>query len=287
MTLSMAVMAMSKSPAMRRVSWTTEFGVGVSVISRPSRAKKPRACAVQSGQLKPPGKTITWSGESCIMPDVCAGGAPPCPLTVGRLGPRPASTGSASSSSTRPRAFVRGRHRRFHTLPMGPIVVHAHYIPPGFLEAVGREPARYGVGLERASDGRMRFLFPGQDGTRPIPPGLLDLQQRVKALDAAGIRHQVVATWMDAVGYALPAEQGARWSRGYNESLAEALRATAAPGRFSGAATGPLQDGARAAAELGHAGQALGLAPCRSERTCWAGTSTRRASIPSGKRRRR
>lgn len=74
-------------------------------------------------------------------------------------------------------------------MPMGPIVVHAHYIPPGFLEAVGREPARYGVGLERASDGRMRFLFPGQDGTRPIPPGLLDLEQRVKALDAAGIRH--------------------------------------------------------------------------------------------------
>jgi aminocarboxymuconate-semialdehyde decarboxylase len=51
---------------------------------------------------------------------------------------------------------------------MGPIDVHAHYIPPGFLEAVQREPARYGVDLERASDGRLRFFFPDQ-GLRWFP----------------------------------------------------------------------------------------------------------------------
>lgn len=142
---------------------------------------------------------------------------------------------------------------------MGPIDTHAHYIPPGFLEAIEREPARYGVGLERGSDGRVRLLFPGQGYTRPLLPALLDLPQRVASLDAAGVGHQVVANWMDATGYALPPELGARWSRRYNESLAEALRAPAAAGRLSGVATVPLQDPARAAAELAHAVQQLGL----------------------------
>jgi aminocarboxymuconate-semialdehyde decarboxylase len=64
---------------------------------------------------------------------------------------------------------------------------------------------------------------------------------------------------MDAVGYALPAESGARWSRLYNESLAEAIAEPAVRGRFSGLATVPLQDGARAADELAHAVQTLGL----------------------------
>ncbi|MBI4246015.1 MAG: amidohydrolase [Candidatus Rokubacteria bacterium] len=137
------------------------------------------------------------------------------------------------------------------------IDTHAHYIPPGFLEAVEREPARYGVGFERGRDGRVRLAFPGQAPTRPILPALLDLDRRVKDLDAAGVRHQVLATWMDVVGYALPAELGARWSRRYNECLAEAVRATG--GRFSGVATVPLQDGAGAAAELTHAVQQLGL----------------------------
>jgi aminocarboxymuconate-semialdehyde decarboxylase len=137
--------------------------------------------------------------------------------------------------------------------------VHAHYVPPQFLAAVEREPARYGVGLERAADGGVRLLFPGAPYTRPVLKGLLDLDRRVKDLDAGGIRHQVLAIWMDAVGYALPAEAGARWSRRYNETLAEALRAPAAAGRFSGLATVPLQDAARAAEELAYAVQTLGL----------------------------
>jgi aminocarboxymuconate-semialdehyde decarboxylase len=88
---------------------------------------------------------------------------------------------------------------------------------------------------------------------------LLDLEQRAADLARAGIRHQVLADWMDAVGYALPAEAGARWSRLYNEGLAEAVSESAARGRFSGLATLPLQDGRRAAEELIHAVQVLGL----------------------------
>ena len=73
------------------------------------------------------------------------------------------------------------------------------------------------------------------------------------------IDHQVLAAWMDATGYALPAEQGARWSRLYNESLADALKPRERSRRFSGLATVPLQDGKRAAAELVYAVRELGL----------------------------
>src|SRR5437867_12399740 len=43
-------------------------GVGVSLTSSPSRAKKPFSWAAQIGQLKPPGKTITWSVERVWAP---------------------------------------------------------------------------------------------------------------------------------------------------------------------------------------------------------------------------
>src|SRR6267143_2800553 len=59
MRLSIAVMAMSNLPSIRWVSWNTEFGVGVSLTSRPFFANSPFSCATQIGQLKPPGKTMT------------------------------------------------------------------------------------------------------------------------------------------------------------------------------------------------------------------------------------
>lgn len=122
-----------------------------------------------------------------------------------------------------------------------------------------RTPARYGVGVERAAGGGVRLLFPGGGYTRPVLPALLDLASRTAELAGAGVEHQVLANWMDASGHALEAEAGARWCRLYNESLAEAVRGSGAAGRFSGLATLPLQDGARAAAELAHAVETLGL----------------------------
>jgi aminocarboxymuconate-semialdehyde decarboxylase len=137
------------------------------------------------------------------------------------------------------------------------IDIHAHYVPPRVLDEIQRHPEAYGVGIARHPDGRSALLFPGQDYTRPILPALLDLDQRVDALATMEVDHQVLAAWMDATGYALPGEQGARWSRLYNESLAEAVQARSRS--FSALATVPLQDGTRAAAELVYAIRELGL----------------------------
>src|SRR6185369_3622594 len=57
---------MSKSPWTRPVSWKVELGVLTIFTSTPWRAKKPCDSPAHSGQLKPPGNTITFS--SCAAP---------------------------------------------------------------------------------------------------------------------------------------------------------------------------------------------------------------------------
>src|SRR5262245_30374555 len=70
MTLSIAVTAMSNLPSIRLVSWKAEPGVGVIFTATPLRWKKPFSSAIQIGQLKPPGKTISSMGLDCWA---CAG----------------------------------------------------------------------------------------------------------------------------------------------------------------------------------------------------------------------
>lgn len=136
--------------------------------------------------------------------------------------------------------------------------IHAHFVPPRLFEELSRRPGRYGVGMEELDDGRRRVLFPGAGYTRPILPRLLDTAERRTTMRATGVDQQILAPWMDMVGYALPRETGRRWSRLLNESLADALQADG--GReFLGVATVPLQDGTLAAAELEHAVGRLGL----------------------------
>ena len=59
---------MSNFLSIKLVSWNTEFGVLVSFTSMPPRAKKPFSCAIQIGQLKPPGKTMTDTGFNFAPP---------------------------------------------------------------------------------------------------------------------------------------------------------------------------------------------------------------------------
>lgn len=136
--------------------------------------------------------------------------------------------------------------------------VHAHFVPPRVFAELERESARYGVTVEPLADGRKRLGFPRLGLTRPVLPALLDLAERRRTMGGRAIGHQLVAPWMDVVGYSLEPEMGRRWSRLLNESLDEALAAEGS-GAFAGAATVPLQDPKGAAEELGHAVGALGL----------------------------
>ncbi len=139
-----------------------------------------------------------------------------------------------------------------------PLDVHAHFVPPRALAELGAHADRYGVGVETVGEGRVRLLFPRTGYTRPLAPKLLDLAERRRSMSAARLGAQLLAPWMDVVGYALSPEAGRRWSRLLNETLAAALREEGS-GAFAGIATVPLQDGKAAAGELEHAMGHLGL----------------------------
>ena len=61
--------------------------------------------------------------------------------------------------------------------------------------------------------------------TRPIMPLLSDVDKRRAWMAAQGIDRQVVGGWLDSFGYELPPDEGADWSRFYNEHLIKGVKA--------------------------------------------------------------
>lgn len=139
------------------------------------------------------------------------------------------------------------------------IDVHAHCVPVGVVETLRRDGGRYGIEIVE-EDGKRFAVVDGLDGkarTGPIRDNLSSMEQRLAAMDAAGVDVQVLSTWMDMTAYALPADAGRRYARMFNEALA--ATAAEAPGRFEAMCTVPLQDPAAAADELRYAVGSLGM----------------------------
>lgn len=141
---------------------------------------------------------------------------------------------------------------------MSVVDVHAHYVSRDLIEEARRNGTRYGVAVERDAEGRDRLVFTGT-GTRirPFFPDLCDLSLRRPGLARASVDVQVVSTWTDIAGDGLPAEEGARWARLQNETLAAG--AAASGGAFAAMGTLPLQSVPHALAELDHLVRNLGL----------------------------
>jgi aminocarboxymuconate-semialdehyde decarboxylase len=138
----------------------------------------------------------------------------------------------------------------------GPVDVHAHCVPAAALATLRREGGRFGVELlERDRVPAARIA--GRVVTGPLRPELVDVERRLAAMDACGVRLQLLSSFVDLLAYALDARAGARYARMFNEALA----ATAArhPQRLAALATVPLQAPQRAASELRHAVQRLGM----------------------------
>lgn len=127
------------------------------------------------------------------------------------------------------------------------IDVHAHLVPMPLIEALHRDGTDF-PGIEvTAHESTYRVAFNGGTPTRPIAPGLSDLDRRREWLDRNGIDRQVTGGWLDVFGYDLSAEEGAAWSAALTEGL---LEAAAAESRLSVLGSVPLQDPKRAADAL-------------------------------------
>ena len=134
--------------------------------------------------------------------------------------------------------------------------VHAHCIPSDIVAALEAGGDRLGVAVTKRN-GTRRLMIGGTPSGPPMNPALSDLPARLRAMDTAGVQTQLVSSWIDLAAYTLPASQGVRFARMFNESLAQLIGAH--PDRFRGLCTVPLQAPEQAAAELGHAIGELGM----------------------------
>jgi len=127
------------------------------------------------------------------------------------------------------------------------IDTHAHFVPAGLLEALTAERRLFPSVKVTSEKGGVRFAFAGQAPTRPVSPGLVDLEKRKQWLKTAGIDCQLAGGWLDIFGYELPPEEGADWARFTNETM---RKGAAALSSLAPLATVPLQSGKLAAAVL-------------------------------------
>jgi aminocarboxymuconate-semialdehyde decarboxylase len=137
------------------------------------------------------------------------------------------------------------------------IDVHAHYMPPGLIERLQTEGARYGVSVVETAPACHALHFGHGLRLRPFFPKLVEEPaRRLASMAATGIDREILSTWTDMHGHGLSTEQGTAWHRLLNESLAAFARRHGA--HFSILASGHLPDAARAARELEFAVRQLG-----------------------------
>lgn len=133
---------------------------------------------------------------------------------------------------------------------MKPIDLHCHFIPPTLVDLIRQEGGARGITVGERN-GKEYVDFAGRGATQPFPQGMLDLEERLRWMDASGIGIQVLSAWMDFSAYALDAEDGRWLARSLNELTAEAISRW--PDRFRAMAAVPLQAPDIAAEELRYA----------------------------------
>jgi aminocarboxymuconate-semialdehyde decarboxylase len=144
--------------------------------------------------------------------------------------------------------------------PTSPVVdVHNHVLTPPVEELIEQHYSReeivahepYDLYAGAASQAHNRSLGPS------LRPKMTDADQRVRDMDAMGVDIQVLATFVSQFYYWTDGDLGQRIARMQNEWLAEL--AARHPDRFAAVGTVPMQDSARAVAELEHVVDDLGF----------------------------
>jgi len=136
--------------------------------------------------------------------------------------------------------------------------VHAHIVPTELMDFLRADGPSLGLELFPTDDGQEKLRVAGRQELGPFPQNLFDLEARFAAMDEGGVDIQLVGHRTEFSAYALPGEQGARYSRAFNRILADLV--SVHPTRMIGLGTVPLQDPPRAAEELAYLVQELGMA---------------------------
>lgn len=130
-------------------------------------------------------------------------------------------------------------------VPPGTVDVHTHAISP-LLPDLSRFPGRWPA-VERIDEHRARILVDGAR-YREIDDRCWSAARRLADMDADGVAAQFLSPIPVTLCHAEPADGAAVLAAAQNEFLAELV--AEAPGRLFGLGAVPMQDPARAAAEL-------------------------------------
>jgi aminocarboxymuconate-semialdehyde decarboxylase len=124
---------------------------------------------------------------------------------------------------------------------------HAHHVPDRLLRAVRRDAGNHGIAATQDDAGRWLIQL-GQGAARTVPPPLVDAQACLDQMDIQEVAVRILSGWNETFGYELDGQTGAWWCGVQNDALAEFTAEHSQ--RLTGLAAVPLQDPARAAAEL-------------------------------------
>lgn len=137
------------------------------------------------------------------------------------------------------------------------IDMHAHFIPPDWIDALRKNGVEYGCKIDQDATGRLRISFEGEEKSIPLAPSLSDTSARIRVLAERRLDCQVLAPVMSMVGYRLGEREAQAFSRLFNET--NAAFAKQSNGRFVPVATVPMQSSRAANEELEYAVKTLGI----------------------------
>jgi aminocarboxymuconate-semialdehyde decarboxylase len=137
------------------------------------------------------------------------------------------------------------------------IDVHAHYVPSDSLKMAAEIGARHGLKLSKNERGRDVLTRDGKAFLSQLKAEFSDLDLRLSIMDQQGVDMQVLSPAGSYFFYWMAAAESLEYARWFNDRSAEAVAKH--PRRFVALASVPLQDSARAAAELERAMTQLGL----------------------------
>ena len=133
--------------------------------------------------------------------------------------------------------------------------VHAHFFPERFISIIEESGGAFGASVDR-SNPKGPVLVVGGSRTAPLDARYWDLDLRLRAMNRQGVATQALSLTAPMVYWA-DGDTGARLAAAWNDGASAAH--VAHPDRFVGCAMLPLQDQARALAELERAAALPGI----------------------------
>lgn len=133
--------------------------------------------------------------------------------------------------------------------------IHAHVAVPAAAAYIQPHLVMTDIAMVRHSNDQTRAVNMQQDADRKV--AMVDIDDRMRVLDAMGIDIQVVAPPPFQCYYSVPVEHAVKASRMVNDGIAEFVGKR--PDRLAGLGTVALQDAAEAVKELDYCMNTLGF----------------------------